>query len=243
MDVFLEKLSLLAYHPPGWGAALLWGLLKSVQIAAGAYLLGLTIGFLGALGKIHGGVILRSVLEVYTTLIRAVPELVLILLLYYAGIGFLNRTLEGFGLPAVNVSGVAAGIAVLGVVMGAYATEVIRGAMQSVPRGQVEAGLAFGMSRVQTLRRIIVPAMIPLAIPGLANLWLIVTKDTALLAVVGSEELATVTRKAAGNTRSYLIFYLAAAGLYLCVTLVSNVIIRRIERYYRRGLQPQTADA
>lgn len=222
---------------------MLWGLWKSVQIAAGAYLLGLTIGFLGALGKIHGGVILRSVLEVYTTLIRAVPELVLILLLYYAGIGFLNRTLESVGIPPVNVSGVAAGIAVLGVVMGAYATEVIRGAMLSVPRGQVKAGLAFGMSRLQTLRRIVVPAMIPLAIPGLANLWLIVTKDTALLAVVGSEELATVTRKAAGNTRSYLVFYLAAAGLYLCLTLASNVLIRRIERHYRRGLPPQTADA
>jgi len=222
---------------------MLRGLGKSIQIAAGAFALGLTIGFLGALGKLHGGVILRWVLEIYTTLIRAVPELVLILLLYYAGIGLLNRTLESFGYDAVNVSGVAAGIAVLGVVMGAYATEVIRGAMIAIPKGQIEAGRSVGMPRLTLLKRITVPAMMPLAIPGLANLWLIVTKDTALLAVVGFEELATITRQAAGSTRSYLLFYLAAAALYLALTLVSNVILRRIERHFRRGMASPTVSA
>ncbi|MGI9407795.1 MAG: ABC transporter permease, partial [Hyphomicrobiaceae bacterium] len=164
-----------------------------------------------------------------------VPELVLILLLYYAGTDLLNRTLEAFGYRPVDISGVAAGIYVIGFVMGAYMTEVIRGGILAVPVGQIEAAKAYGMSFWQRFRRIVVPAMIPFALPGMANLWLIVTKDTALLAVVGFEELLTVTRQAAGKTREYLMFFVAAAVLYLCLTLLSNVFFRWLERRDRRG--------
>ncbi len=230
-----ESLQLLWIEPPGRGLSLLAGLLSTIQIALGAYALGLMIGLLGAVGKISGPAPLRWVLELYTTLIRAIPELVLILLLYYSGTAGLNNLLESLGMEPVDISGLVAGIAVLGIVMGAYSTEVIRAAMLAVPAGQEEAGLAYGMSRRQILWRITIPAMIPFALPGLANLWLIVTKDTALLAVVGFFELASATKTAAGSTRDYLTFYLAAAVIYLCVTLLSNVIFRRIERYYRRG--------
>ncbi|MEL6947205.1 MAG: ABC transporter permease subunit [Pseudomonadota bacterium] len=230
-----ESLQQLWIGPDGRGLSLLMGLASTVQIALGAYALGLTIGLFGALGKIHGGPILRWTLEIYTTLIRAVPELVLILLLYYAGTAALNNALVSLGMRPVDISGLVAGIVVLGVVQGAYSTEVIRAAMQAVPRGQTEAALAYGMSRAQSIRRILIPAMIPFAIPGLANLWLIVTKDTALLAVVGFFELATATKAAAGSTRDYLTFYLAAAVLYLCLTLVSNRIFVFLERRYRRG--------
>ncbi|MFD0915169.1 ABC transporter permease [Pseudahrensia aquimaris] len=228
-----ESLQLLWIEPPGRGLSLLQGLLSTLQIALGAYALGLTIGLLGALGKIHGNVVLRWALEFYTTIIRAVPELVLILLLYYAGSTALNSVLVSLGFETVDISGLVAGIAVLGLVMGAYSTEVIRAAMLAVPKGQTEAALAFGMSRFQVLRRVTIPAMIPFALPGLSNLWLIVTKDTALLAVVGFFELATVTKAAAGSTRNYLLFYCAAAVLYLCVTLISNMVFRRIEKHYR----------
>jgi polar amino acid transport system permease protein len=230
-----ESLELLALSPPGRGLILLQGLLSTVQIALGAYALGLTIGFFGALGKIHGGPMLRWTLEIYTTLIRAIPELVLILLLYYAGTAALNASLEGLGYQPLDISGLLAGIVVLGFVQGAYSTEVIRAAMQAVPKGQIEAAFAYGMSRTKMLARVMVPAMIPFALPGLANLWLILTKDTALLAVVGFFELASATKSAAGSTRSYLTFYLAAAVLYLCLTLVSNVIFRWLETRYRRG--------
>jgi polar amino acid transport system permease protein len=229
---------LLSLRPPGWGGNLLRGLLMTVQIALGAYVLGLMIGVAGALGKIYGAPILRWALEIYTTLIRAVPELVLILLLYYAGTGLLNHTLESLGYERVDISGLAAGIYVLGFVQGAYATEVLRGAILAVPAGQVEAGAAFGMSWMQRHRRIVIPAMIPFALPGLANLWLIVTKDTALLAVVGFSELALETRQAAGATKSYFLFYTIAGVLYLLLTLASNVVFRWIERRYRRG-QPE----
>lgn len=228
-------LELLAFSPPGWGSNLLRGLGMTLQIALGAYALGLLIGLGGALGKIYGGPTLRWSLEIYTTLVRAVPELVLILLLYYAGTDLLNQMLESFGFERVDISGLAAGIYVLGFVQGAYITEVIRGAIIVVPRGQVEAAKACGMSWVVTHRRIIIPSMLPLALPGLANLWLLVTKDTALLAVVGFSELALETKQAAATTKEYLMFYLAAAFLYLCVSLLSNFIFRRLELHYRRG--------
>jgi polar amino acid transport system permease protein len=227
---------LLALEPPGWGMLLLQGLATSIEIAAGGYLLGFLIGIGGATGKLYGGPVVRDLLEVYTTLVRAVPELVLILLLFYAGSGLLNRIVSSFGGGPVEVSALAAGIFVIGVVQGAYQTEVLRGAFKSIPYGQIEAARAYGMSPLQVLRRVTLPGMLPYAIPGLANLWLIATKDTALLAVVGFTELTLATRQAAGTTKAYMLFFLAAGFLYLMVTLVSTVIISWAEKRARRGL-------
>ncbi|EAV43151.1 putative transport system permease abc transporter protein [Stappia aggregata IAM 12614] len=233
--VFLN-LDLLALSPPGWGGVLLTGFAASLQLAVGGFGLGLLIGIGGAFGKLYGGPILRDLLEVYTTVIRAVPELVLILLLYYAGTDAVNSLLMLAGLPRVDISGLAAGIFVIGVVQGAYSTEVLRGAIKAIPPGQIEAARAYGMSPFKTLRRITLPAMLPYAIPGLSNLWLIATKDTALLAVVGFSELTLVTRQAAGATKAYMLFYCAAGVLYLTLTLVSNRVIGHIERRARRGI-------
>ena len=233
--VFLN-LDLLALSPPGWGGVLLAGFAASLQLAVGGFGLGLLIGIGGAFGKLYGGPILRDLLEVYTTVIRAVPELVLILLLYYAGTDAVNSLLMLVGLPRVDISGLAAGIFVIGVVQGAYSTEVLRGAIKAVPPGQIEAARAYGMSPFKTLRRITLPAMLPYAIPGLSNLWLIATKDTALLAVVGFSELTLVTRQAAGSTKAYMLFYCAAGVMYLTLTLVSNRVIAHIEKRARRGI-------
>jgi polar amino acid transport system permease protein len=227
---------LLALSPPGWGMTLLAGFLGSVQIALGGFSLGLILGIGGATGKLYGGPITKDLLEVYTTLVRAIPELVLILLLFYAGSGAINRILTSFGYQQINISGLAAGIFVIGVVQGAYQTEVLRGAFKAIPFGQIEAARAFGMTSFQVLRRIILPGMLPHAIPGLSNLWLIATKDTALLAVVGFTELTLATRQAAGTTKSYMLFFLAAGVLYLLLTLVSNLAIHYIERRARKGM-------
>lgn len=233
-----ETLALLALEPPGWGGTLLVGFRNSLQIAAGAYGLGLVIGVLGASGKLYGGPVTGDLLGVYTTLVRAIPELILILLLYYAGTDLINRMLVGLGQPPVEISGVAAGIAVLGIVQGAYSTEVIRGAILAVPHGEIEAARAFGLGGAQIMRRITLPAMLPNALPSLGNLWLIATKDTALLAIVGFNELTLATRQAAGTTRAYFTFFLAAGALYLAIILVSQAAIRRIERRARRGPRP-----
>jgi polar amino acid transport system permease protein len=234
--VVLSDLSVLALEPPGWGRSLLAGLANSVYIAFGAYTLGLVIGAFGACGKLYGGLVTRDILEVYTTVVRAVPELVLILLLYYAGTDLVNRLLSMFGHAPIDISALAAGIAVLGVNQGAYITEIIRGAIKAVSAGQVEAARAFGMGSFKVFRRITLPAMLPHALPGLGNVWQIATKDTALLAVIGLTELTLATRQAAGATRSYMTFYLASGAIYLAISILSNVVIKSLEKRYRRGM-------
>ncbi|MFW8594669.1 ABC transporter permease [Cribrihabitans neustonicus] len=233
---------LLSLSPPGWGANLLRGLANSLQIAFGAFGVGLVIGLLGAYGKLYGGKVTRDLLAIYTTVIRAVPELVLILILYYVGSDLINKLSAAMGGGRVEISGVAAGIWVLGVVQGAYATEVLRGAIQAVPAGQIEAARAYGMPGLMIMRRVTIPAMMAFATPGLANLWLIATKDTALLAIVGFSELTLETRQAASSTRAYFTFFLAAGALYLLVTLCSGAVFARIEKWARRG-QPSLKEA
>lgn len=219
-----------------WGPILLAGFVNSIYIAIGGYTLGLIIGLLGASGKLYGGLVTRDLLEVYTTVVRAVPELILILLLYYAGSDLLNTVMRSLGYGEADINGLAAGIVVIGIVQGAYTTEVIRGAILAVPIGQFEAAKAYGMGPLQIFRRITIPAMLPHALPGLGNLWLIATKDTALLAVVGFTELTLATRQAAGATKYYMTFYLAAGVLYLALSILSTVIIKLIESRYRRGM-------
>ncbi len=231
-----QTLALLSPSPPGWGGNLLRGLLHSLQIALGAFGMGLIIGTLGAYGKLYGSPLVRDLAGIYTTIVRAVPELVLILLLYYAGTDLINRTLEMAGYQRIDVSGLVAGIVVLGFVQGAYATEVLRGAIKAIPFGEIEAARAYGMSPTLMMRRITLPSMLPYALPGLANLWLIATKDTALLAVVGFSELTLETRQAAGTTKAYFLFFIAAGALYLLITLFSNVLVARIEKWARRGM-------
>lgn len=226
---------LLAWSPPGWGATLMAGLWNTIVIAFGAYALGLTIGVAGAFGKLYGGPVTKDLLAVYTTLVRAVPELVLLLLITFAAKDAINSVLTANGYEVIDFSGVVAGIVVLGVVQGAYSTEVLRGAILSVPAGQIEAGRAMGMSPVKIARRITLPLMTAAAVPGLANLWLTCTKDTALLAVIGFIELTKATSLAAGTTKSFLTFYLAAGALYLMLSLVSGLVFGRIERWARRG--------
>jgi polar amino acid transport system permease protein len=230
-----STLDLLALSPPGWGATLLRGLWNSVLIATGAYALGLLIGICGAYGKLYGSPVVKDLLAVYTTLVRAVPELVLILILYFAVTDAVNQIVLAMGGDRIEISGVAAGIAVLGIVQGAYATEVLRGAILSVPAGQIEAARAMGMPAGLLARRITLPLMLSFAIPGLANLWLVATKDTALLAVVGFAELTQATRQAASTTKAFFTFYAAAGVLYLLLSIVSTISFARLEKWARRG--------
>ncbi|MDA5633207.1 MULTISPECIES: ABC transporter permease [Rhizobium/Agrobacterium group] len=233
-------LELLSPYPPGWGGVLLAGAVATVAISACAFVIGLLLGTAGALGKLSRHPLLRLPLDLYTTVIRSVPELILIVGLYYAGTDGLNRLLEALNLPPVEVNGFIAAVAVLGFVQGAYMTEVLRGAILAIPAGQIDAAKAFGMGPVLRFRRVLLPALLPNALPGLANLWMSVTKDSALVAVVGYQELALATRLAGASTKHYFLFFLASAFLYLAITLVSNVVVKMIEGRVRRG-QPRLA--
>lgn len=231
----------LEFGRKGFGDELLRGAALTLLIAASSFVIGLVLGQMGAMAKLYGGPVARFVANIYTTVIRAVPELVLILLLFFAGTRGISALGVAVGYGPIDINGTLAAIMVLGFVQGAYSTEVIRGAIQAIPIGQLEAARAFGMSGPQVFRRIIIPAMLPNAIPGLANLWLVVIKDTALITVTGaSAELAQTTKIAAGFTKRYFLFYFVSGCIYLSMTLVSNYLLNKLERYVRRG-QPKLA--
>ena len=208
-----------------WAGPLLNGALITIEIAVAAYLIGLGLGLLGATAKLSGIRVFQGIATAYTTLVRAVPELLLIIILYYAGQQGLNALLRYLEVEATyDISGFAA-----------YLTEIFRGAILAIPRGHIEAADAFGMSRTQRFRRIILPEMLPNALGGMSNIWLILVKDTALVSVVGFQELFFTTQQAAASTRSYFLFYTAAGVLYLIMTMGSNVLFNHMERRVRRG--------
>jgi polar amino acid transport system permease protein len=231
----------LTFGRTGFADELLRGAVSTIYIAALAFVICLFLGLLGAAAKLYGGPIARIVANFYTTVIRAVPDLVLLLFLFFAGTRGISTVGEWVGYGPVNVNGTLAAILVLGFVHGAYATEVLRGAIQALPTGQIEAAKAYGMSPLQTFNRIIFPAMLPNAIPGLSNLWLEAIKGTALIMVTGaSAELAQSTKNAASFTKHYFMFYFISLLIYYGMTKVSNIFIYRLERHVRRG-QPSLA--
>jgi polar amino acid transport system permease protein len=228
----------LTFGRTGFADELLRGAIVTIYIAILAFSLGIALGLLWAMAKLYGGIVSRGLANFYTTVIRSIPELVLILFLFFAGTRGISTLGEMVGYGPINVNGTVAAVIVLGFVQGAYATEVMRGAIQAIPTGQIEAAKAYGMSPMQTFNRIIFPAMLPNAIPGLANLWLVVIKDTALIMVTGaSAELAQATKNAAGFTKRYFLFYFISLLIYLSMTLISNFFLQRLERYVRRGQQ------
>ena len=173
----------------------------------------------------------------YTTLVRSLPELLLIIVLYYLVSDLINQALALASQPPIRINGFLAAVVVLGFVQGAYHTEVIRGAIQAIHVGQVEAAVAYGMSPWLRFRRVILPAMLPNALPGLTNLWLNVTKDSSLVFVVGYAELISTAKQAAGSAtaKHYFLFFSIAAIVYLVISLFSLWGFARIERRVRIG--------
>lgn len=219
-----------------WAGPLLDGTITTLQIAVLAYLFGILLGLLGATAKLGRFRFPGLVASAYTTLVRAVPELLLIILLFYAGTQALTSLMNAMGFSGrAEISGFVAAVAVLAFVQGAYMTEVFRGAIQAIPKGQLEAADAYGMSAFLKFRHVTIPAMLPNALSGLSNLWLLLIKDTALVSVVGFEELFFTAQQAAASTNKYFTFYAAAGAIYLVMTLLSNAAFDRAERFARRG--------
>jgi polar amino acid transport system permease protein len=223
-----------------WAGPILQGALTTLEIAVLAYAIGLVLGLIGASARLSPWAPLRGLATVYSTAVRAVPELLLIILLYYAGSQALTALTNAFGLPGqVAINGFVTAVGVLAFVQGAYMTEVLRGAILAIPRGQLEAADAFGFSAWTRFHRIVVPAMLPNALPGMSNLWLILIKDTALISVIGFSELFFTIQQAAASTRAHFLFYAAAGVIYLIITLSSTALFTRLERRVRRGLPHQ----
>lgn len=213
-----------------WQVPIRHGALVTIQISIGAFVVGMLIGIVAALAKLSGGPLAKRIANLYTTICRAIPELLLILLLYYAGTDALNGLLAAMGISSIEIDGYLAAIIVLGIVQGAYSSEILRAAILAVPAGQLEAATAIGFSRTTIFYRILLPAMAPVALPGIANLWISLIKDSALISVVGFGELMQAGKQAAGATKSYMAYYLAIGAVYLCMTLVSTQVFRLFER-------------
>lgn len=200
----------------------------TVSLALVSGTLGTALGLFLAILK--GGVARRceSVVTAYTTIVRGVPELLVILLIYFGGTTLASKVAGRY----VEVNAFTAGVIALTVVFSGYATEVFRGAIAAVPSGQTEAAKSLGLNAWQRWAFVIGPQMLRLALPAYGNLWISLFKDTALVSIVGLTDIMRVAYVGAGSLRAPLTFYLAAAALYLSLTTLTLVSIGLAERRY-----------
>jgi arginine/ornithine transport system permease protein len=216
--------------------AILQGSVLTVGVSLCALLVSIVLGLAGAAAKLSGRPVLVALATVYTTIIRGIPELVLMLLVFYGGTIGLNNLIEYFGSDNyVDIDPFTAGVLTIGFIYGAFMTETFRGAILAIPKGQMEAAWAFGMGRVQTFIRITAPQMVRYALPGFTNNWLVLIKATALISLIGLQEMTYLAKQASAATRSPFEFFLFTAALFLIYTTVSLVVLRKLNARFSLG--------
>jgi len=222
----------------GYGVSLILGAVNTVKLAGCSLAIGLCLGLIGAVAKLSSFSLLRTLAEMVTTLIRGIPELLVVLALYLGSSVLVNEAAKFLGYEDyIDINAFWAGIIALSMIFGAYATEVFRGAIQAVPVEQIVAAQAFGMTSLMTYRRIILPQMWRIALPGLGNLFLVLLKNTALLSVIGVQDLMRNAVSAVGYTRKPFVFYLAATFLYLILTAISMAGLSYLEKRASLGVK------
>ncbi len=229
-------MELLAFGDTGWGDELFYATLMTIAVAITAMLIGFSFAAIFTPLKLSKLKSLNLIANTYTTIIRGVPELLVIYLLFFGGSGAIMFVASMFGYNEyIEINAFITGAFAIGIISGAYSTEVFRGAIQSIDKGQFEAAKVLGFSKFKQFYKIILPQMLRLAIPNLSNVWQITLKDTALISVTGLVEIMRQSNIAAGSTRDPLFFYSFAAVLYLLLTFVSMKLINRLEVKYSRG--------
>jgi len=229
-------MGLLAYGDTGWGDELFFAALMTISVAAAAIFIGFFLAAIFASFKLSKSKTLNLIGGFYTTVFRGVPELLVIYLFFFGGSGAVMFVASIFGYNEyIEVNAFITGSFAIGIISGAYSTEVFRGAIQSIDKGQFEASQVLGLKRVVYFFRVIMPQMLRLAIPNLSNVWQITLKDTSLISVTGLVEIMRQSYIAAGSTRDPLFFYSFAAVLYLSLTFLSMKLINRLEIKYSRG--------
>jgi histidine transport system permease protein len=234
-ETLLQNLGLSAFSLKGFGPLLLQGTWMTVKLSVMSLLLAIVLGLLGASAKLSKAAILRVPAQIYTTMIRGVPDLVLMLLIFYSLQTWLTTLTEALEWDYIEIDPFAAGVITLGFIYGAYFTETFRGAILAVPRGQVEAATAYGLSRSQRFRFVVFPQMMRFALPGIGNNWQVVLKATALVSIIGLADLVKASQDAGKSTYQLFYFLVLAALIYLVITSVSNFALRWAERRYAAG--------
>ena len=229
---------LVGFGAGGWGVEIVTATLMTVAVSLCAFLFGMVFGTFGAWAKLSGAPVLRLLGDIYTTVLRGIPDLLVIYLLYFGGsaaITAIGRTLgsEGF----IGVNAFLTGALAVGIVSGAYQTEVFRGAYLAIARGELEAAVAVGMRPLLMLRRIVVPQVMRFALPGMGNIWQLILKESALISVTGLVELLRQSQVAAGSTKQPFPFYITAMAMYLVLTSASSWLFRWSETRALRGVR------
>lgn len=234
-----DFIELFGFGSGGWGGVLAYGALLTLVIALCGMAFGCVLGIFGTWAKVSGGPFARHLADAYTTVVRGVPDLLIIYLVYFGSSSVLTYVGALFGQRGfVGIPSFVAGTIAIGVISGALSTEVFRGAFNAVNKGEIEAAKACGMTQMQRFRRIIAPLTLRHAMPGMGNVWISALKETSLLSVIGLAELMRQAQVAAGSTRLPFDFYLAAAALYVLLATLSSVVVQKAERRYapaRRG--------
>jgi octopine/nopaline transport system permease protein len=229
-------MELLAFGKTGWGDELFYATLMTIAVSITAMLIGFIFSIIFTPLKLSKYKSLKLIGNFYTTVVRGVPELLVIYLFYFGSSGALMYVASIFGYyEYIEINAFITGSMAIGIISGAYSTEVFRGAIQSIDKGQFEAAKVLGLSKITQFYKIILPQMLRLAIPNLSNVWQITLKDTALISVTGLVEIMRQSRIAAGATRDPLFFYSIAALIFLMLTFLSMRLINKLELKYRKG--------
>ena len=229
--------ALLGFGPDGWGALLLNATLMTLAVSIAALLVGALLGAAAAAAKLSGNRWLRALGGTYTTVFRGLPELLVIYMVYFGGSALVTRVAELLHVPGfAGLPVFAAGAIAVGVISGAYQTEVFRSAYLAIAPGELEAARSVGMPLAMRWRRIALPQVLVYAMPGIGNLWQLTLKDSALISVTGLAEIMQTAQTGAGSTRQYLVFYVAGAALYLALTALSGGALVRAERRLARRI-------
>ncbi|MFC3024514.1 ABC transporter permease [Vibrio zhugei] len=219
----------------GYGGIIWQGTLVTIQLSLLSMLVAFVLGLIAAIAKLFGSRILAWVADVYTTLIRGIPDLVLMLVIFYGLQIGLNHITEYFHLDQIDIDPFSAGVITIGFIYGAYFTETFRGAFLTVGKGQIEAGTAYGFTPRQVFQKIIFPQMMRFALPGLSNNWLITMKATALVSIIGLQDVVKVTQDAGKGTYQFFYFTVVAGAIYLAFTTLSNLVFWWLGRVYSTG--------
>ena len=229
-------MELLAFGDTGWGDELFRATLMTIAVSITAMIIGFSFAAIFTPLKLSKLKSLNLIANIYTTVIRGVPELLVIYLFFFGGSGAIMFVASMFGYNEyIEINAFLTGSFAIGIISGAYSTEVFRGAIQSIDKGQFEAAKVLGFSKFKQFYKIILPQMLRLAIPNLSNVWQITLKDTSLISVTGLVEIMRQSYIAAGSTRDPLFFYSFAAVLYLLLTFLSMKLINKLEVKYSRG--------
>jgi arginine/ornithine transport system permease protein len=225
----------------GYGPSIFQGAILTIEIAFLSLFLAVALGLLGAVAKLSQNRLANGLATAYTTLIRGVPDLVLMLLIFFGGQMLMNNLsdwlYEQYEIDVFfNINEFVAGVVTIGFIFGAYMAETFRGAFQSVERGQIEAGKAYGMSNLQIFRRIMFPQMMRHALPGLGNNWQVLLKTTALVSIIGLADMVRLASEAAKAVHEPFTFFIPVAGVYLALTAISEWVIKRLEARYSVGV-------